>query len=42
MNIFLRYNHGVSLWSKKGEGEYWGKYVGKVKDEKPIGKGECS
>ena len=37
MNLFLRYKHGVSLWSKNGDGEYWGKYVGKVKDGKPNG-----
>ncbi|SVD17529.1 uncharacterized protein METZ01_LOCUS370383, partial [marine metagenome] len=24
MNIFLRYKHGKSLWSKNGEGVYWG------------------
>ena len=42
MRMFLRYKHGISLWSKNGEGVYWGKYVGKVNDGKPNGKGECS
>ena len=42
MRMFLRYKHGVSLWSNDSEGVYWGKYVGKVKDGKPNGKGECS
>ena len=42
MRMFLRYKHGKSLWSKNGEGAYWGKYVGKVNDGKPNGKGECS
>ena len=42
MHMFLRYKHGVSLWSTNGEGVYWGKYVGKVNDGKPNGKGECS
>ena len=40
MYMFLRYKHGVSLWSKNGEGIYWGKYTGKVKDGKPNGKGK--
>ena len=37
--MFLRYKHGKSLWSNDGEGEYCGKYVGKVKDGKPNGQG---
>ena len=41
MRMFLRYKHGVSSWSKNGEGVYWGKYVGKVNAGKPSGKGEC-
>ena len=40
--MFLRYKHGISLWSTNGEGAYWGKYVGKVNVGKPSGKGECS
>ena len=40
--MFLRYKHGKSLWSNDGEGLYLGKYVGKVNDEEPNGKGECS
>ena len=37
MRMFLRYKHGVSLWSNDSEGVYWGKYVGKVKDVNPNG-----